>query len=118
MAMTVAALKRRITVGTRITMTQHWLNDCQSPRARPLPVTRAVVKVQGNAIVFEAWPGDDPSKVSWLYWPVAPVPAILAILVAWFFRDPRRTIPAEPGLVVSPADGKVVSRIVGELLKG
>lgn len=45
----------------------------------------------------------------WLYWPVAPVPAILAILVAWFFRDPRRPIPAEPGLVVSPADGKVVT---------
>ena len=27
---------------------------------------------------------------------------------AYFFRDPERHIPAEPGAVVSPADGKVV----------
>lgn len=29
-------------------------------------------------------------------------------LIAWFFRNPRRAIPDAPGLVVSPADGKVV----------
>jgi len=28
--------------------------------------------------------------------------------ITWFFRNPRRKIPAEPGLVVSPADGKIV----------
>jgi len=33
---------------------------------------------------------------------------VLAIFVAAFFRDPRREIPQGPGLVVSPADGKVV----------
>jgi phosphatidylserine decarboxylase len=32
----------------------------------------------------------------------------LAIFVAYFFRDPERIIPVEPGVVVSPADGKVV----------
>ena len=35
------------------------------------------------------------------------LPLAGAGLVAWFFRDPERTIPAEPGLLVSPADGVV-----------
>lgn len=33
---------------------------------------------------------------------------VVFILIAWFFRDPKRSIPTEPGVVVSPADGKVV----------
>jgi phosphatidylserine decarboxylase len=33
----------------------------------------------------------------------------LAGLTTWFFRDPQRAIPAEPGAILSPADGKVVS---------
>jgi phosphatidylserine decarboxylase len=45
---------------------------------------------------------------AWYWWYVAPVPAILLALVVWFFRDPPRRIPEEPGLLVSPADGKVV----------
>lgn len=32
----------------------------------------------------------------------------LAAFVTYFFRDPDRTIPTEPGLFLSPADGKVV----------
>jgi len=34
--------------------------------------------------------------------------AILSILVLNFFRDPERAVPAEPGAIVSPADGLVV----------
>jgi len=34
--------------------------------------------------------------------------AALGGFFAYFFRDPERQIPAAPGLVVSPADGRVV----------
>lgn len=40
-------------------------------------------------------------------WAWSILPLLLAAFFLWFFRDPRRTIPQEPGLVVSPADGKV-----------
>lgn len=42
-------------------------------------------------------------------WRWSVVPAGLALFVVSFFRNPRRQVPTEPGLVVSPADGKVVS---------
>jgi len=34
---------------------------------------------------------------------------VLALWIAYFFRDPWRVTPSRPGLVVSPADGLVVS---------
>jgi len=37
----------------------------------------------------------------------AVIPFVLALFIMWFFRDPERTIPAEPNAIVSPADGKV-----------
>ena len=47
--------------------------------------------------------------LGWIYWPLASIPAVFAVFVFWFFRDPRRDVPGEPGLAVAPADGKVVS---------
>jgi phosphatidylserine decarboxylase len=60
-------------------------------------------------------------------WPYIIIPAILTValfvlrwtwsgvallivtgLMANFFRDPERKVPSDPGLVVSPADGRVV----------
>ncbi len=35
------------------------------------------------------------------------LPVVLALFFLWFFRDPSRTVPSEPGLVISPADGVV-----------
>ena len=39
---------------------------------------------------------------------VAAVFALLAVFVAFFFRSPARQIPADPKVIVSPADGRVV----------
>ena len=47
-------------------------------------------------------------------WPGA-ILIILGLFIFYFFRDPQRVIPTQPGLVVSPADGHVVE-IVDELL--
>ncbi|MGB7924745.1 MAG: phosphatidylserine decarboxylase [Pyrinomonadaceae bacterium] len=41
------------------------------------------------------------------YWPVALPLLALAAFMAYFFRDPERTAPAEEGIIVSPADGRV-----------
>jgi phosphatidylserine decarboxylase len=44
----------------------------------------------------------------WQFWPLAIVPAALLCLIVSFFRDPLRRVPEDPGILVSPADGKVV----------
>jgi phosphatidylserine decarboxylase len=40
---------------------------------------------------------------------LAIVPAIFAALIFWFFRNPRRVSPTAPGLIMAPADGRVVA---------
>ena len=40
--------------------------------------------------------------------------ALFTLFSAWFFRDPERTVPDGPGLIVSPADGKVVEIVEEE----
>ena len=45
---------------------------------------------------------------------LAGLAAVVALFMAYFFRDPERVAPGEAGIVVSPADGKVmvVERVV------
>ena len=40
---------------------------------------------------------------------LAAIPLILALFFLWFFRDPERLCPADPNIVISPADGKVTA---------
>jgi phosphatidylserine decarboxylase len=42
---------------------------------------------------------------------------LLCVGVAFFFRDPDRLPPAEPGIVVSPADGRIME-IADEMVAG
>jgi phosphatidylserine decarboxylase len=47
----------------------------------------------------------------------AAVLLLLCAAVAFFFRDPERVPPGEPGVVVSPADGRIME-VADELLDG
>lgn len=40
-------------------------------------------------------------------WWVALAFILIAAFMAYFFRDPRRQIPNEPGIIIAPADGRV-----------
>jgi phosphatidylserine decarboxylase len=68
-----------------------------------------------DAIYFLVPLGAATAGAFWVGWHAATVGlGLLALFVAYFFRDPRRTIPSEAGIIVSPADGKVVEIQQGE----
>jgi phosphatidylserine decarboxylase len=41
------------------------------------------------------------------YWLAALLFILLAGFMAFFFRDPRRAVPSEAGVIVAPADGRI-----------
>ncbi len=72
-------------------------------RAAGLPIVKEGIPFVGTA-------GSLTLAGGWLGWPVAAaVFGALTLFTAWFFRNPRRTIPQEPGLIVAPGDGKVIA---------
>jgi phosphatidylserine decarboxylase len=46
---------------------------------------------------------------SWTPWWLAALGWLAALFVVQFFRDPPRAVPQAPNVVLSPADGKIVS---------
>jgi phosphatidylserine decarboxylase len=47
-------------------------------------------------------------RKSWTLWLLAIILTVLALWVAYFFRDPERTGERGPHIVVAPADGKLI----------
>ena len=44
----------------------------------------------------------------WLWAPLGWLGVVLSAWCVWFFRDPERIAPTRPGVLVSPADGRVL----------
>jgi len=71
---------------------------------------------KGPVLAPEGWPfvlgGAAFAVVVYLLWPrgipLAALGLLLALFSLWFFRNPDRTPPSGAGVVVSPADGRIV----------
>jgi len=64
-----------------------------SPHAWPFAAVALVVAVALGA---------------WVHWTAALPLAGFLLFTLWFFRDPERDVPQDPGMLVSPADGTVI----------
>ncbi len=51
--------------------------------------------------------GGAAAALAWWFWPLAAMPVIVWVWAITFFRDPNRSVPTDPGVLVAPADGKV-----------
>lgn len=58
--------------------------------------------------------------LAYVFRPLAIASALAGMSIVWFFRDPTRMIPGQPGVVVSPADGRIVSveEVADEFIEG
>jgi phosphatidylserine decarboxylase len=52
--------------------------------------------------------------VAWLFGWWALLPALLALAILSFYRDPPRRVPDDPNIILAPADGKIVTIAPGE----
>ena len=72
-------------------------------------VKRQLTPVHPEGYMFIAAFAIVAVALAWLWQPLGCLGAILTCWCIYFFRDPRRTTPLDPALVVSPADGIVSS---------
>jgi phosphatidylserine decarboxylase len=45
----------------------------------------------------------------WAGWLILLLGLVVTLFFAYFFRDPERAVPTDPGMVISPADGRVIA---------
>lgn len=96
-------------------MSQVVQGGCYHPPDEVAAVSLALRKVKVRVpIASEGWPFIlVPVAVAILlavlgWWKTAFAFGLLALFMTYFFRDPERIPPQGPGLILSPADGKVV----------
>jgi phosphatidylserine decarboxylase len=70
-------------------------------------ITGIFVPVHSDGYKFLAIGGAVTLLFWWLWSPLGWILAIITGWIAYFFRDPARTVPVRASLVVSPADGRV-----------
>jgi len=63
----------------------------------------------GAAWLSLAYASGSVLVISWIFWPILGMLAIVWLEVVLFFRDPRRKIPDDLQALVSPADGTVTN---------
>jgi phosphatidylserine decarboxylase len=69
-------------------------------------IAGATLVAGGVLLLVRQWGA--PVGLAWLLVPAVQLGGYLAFLAWRFYRDPERTVPADPQIVVSPADGKVI----------
>jgi len=73
-----------------------------------MPSSRVPIAAEGRG--FIAAPFLLGAVALWAGWrPVALAGLALTAFMAYFFRDPDRVVPGTPGVIVAPADGRVVA---------
>lgn len=72
-------------------------------RAAGIPIVKEGIPFVGSV-------GSLALLMGWFGWPLpAGLFGGLTLFTAWFFRNPSRTVPRQPGVVVAPGDGRVLA---------
>jgi phosphatidylserine decarboxylase len=71
------------------------------------PLDSIEIRIHGAGWPFIAIGAVATVLLGWIWPPLGWLMAVVTAWVAYFFRDPDRVTPTRPGLVISPADGRV-----------